>query len=42
LLFVEREGMKEAHQPGIRLPLYGAPETTAAALPQGSLSVPEG
>lgn len=47
LLFVEREGMKEAHQLGIWLSLYGVPETTAAALRQGladlksALSVPE-
>ena len=48
LLFVEREGMKEAHQLGIWLSLYGVPETTAAPLRQGladvqsALSVPEG
>ena len=35
LLFVEREGMKEAHQLGIWLSLYGVPETTAAPLRQG-------
>jgi uncharacterized protein YndB with AHSA1/START domain len=35
LLFVEREGMKEAHQLGVWLSLYGAPETTAAPLQQG-------
>ena len=46
LLFVEREGMKEAHQVGIWLSLYGVPETTAAPLRQGladvesALSVP--
>jgi uncharacterized protein YndB with AHSA1/START domain len=48
LLFVEREGMKEAHQLGIWLSLYGVPETTAAPLRQGladlqsALSVSEG
>ena len=48
LLFVEREGMKEAHHLGVRLSLYGVPETTAAPLRQGLadlqsvLSVPEG
>ena len=48
LLFVEREGMKEAHHLGIWLSLYGVPETTAAPLRQGladvktALSVPEG
>ena len=48
LLFVEREGMKEAHQLGVWLSLYGVPETTAASLRQGladlqsALSVPEG
>jgi len=47
LLFVEREGMKEAHQLGVWLSLYGAPETTAASLGQGladlqsALSVPK-
>jgi hypothetical protein len=35
LLFVEREGMKEVHQLGIWLSLYGVPETTAAPLRQG-------
>ena len=46
LLFVEREGMKETHQLGIWLSLYGVPETTAAPLRQGladvetALSVP--
>ena len=35
LLFVEREGMKEAHQLGVWLSLYGVPETTAAPLRQG-------
>jgi uncharacterized protein YndB with AHSA1/START domain len=35
LLFVEREGMKEAHQLGVWLSLYGVPETTAASLRQG-------
>jgi hypothetical protein len=47
LLFVEREGMKEAHQLGVWLSLYGVPETTAAPLRQGladlrtALSAPE-
>jgi uncharacterized protein YndB with AHSA1/START domain len=47
LLFVEREGMKEAHGLGVWLSLYGVPETTAAPLGQGladlqsALSVPE-
>lgn len=35
LLFVEREGMKEAHQLGVWLSLYAVPETTAAPLRQG-------
>jgi uncharacterized protein YndB with AHSA1/START domain len=48
LLFVEREGMKEAHQLGVWLSLYEVPETTAAPLRQGladlqsALSVPKG
>jgi hypothetical protein len=48
LLFVEREGMKEVHQLGIWLSLYGVPETTAAPLKQGladvesALSAPKG
>jgi uncharacterized protein YndB with AHSA1/START domain len=48
LLFVEREGMKEVHQLGVWLSLYGVPETTATPLRQGladlrsALSVPEG
>ena len=47
LLFVEREGLKEAHQLGVWLSLYGVPETTAAPLRQGladmqsALSVPK-
>jgi uncharacterized protein YndB with AHSA1/START domain len=47
LLFVEREGMKETHQLGIWLSLYGVPETAAAPLQQGladvasALSVPK-
>jgi hypothetical protein len=47
LLFVEREGMKEAHQLGVWVSLYGAPEKTAAPLRRGladlqsALSVPE-
>jgi uncharacterized protein YndB with AHSA1/START domain len=39
LLFVEREGLKETHQLGIWLSLYGVPETTAAALRQGLADV---
>jgi uncharacterized protein YndB with AHSA1/START domain len=35
LLFMEREGTKEAHQLGIWLSLYGVPENTAAPLRQG-------
>ena len=35
LLFVEREGMKEAHGLGVWVSLYGAPETTAAPLRRG-------
>jgi hypothetical protein len=35
LLFVEREGMKETHQVGVWLSLYGVPDATAAALRQG-------
>jgi uncharacterized protein YndB with AHSA1/START domain len=48
LLFVEREGMKEAHYLGIWLSLYGVSESAAAPLRQGlaslqsTLSVPEG
>ncbi len=48
LLFVEREGMKETHQLGVWLSLYGVPETTAAPLRQGladlesALGVPNG
>jgi len=48
LLFVEREGLKEAHQLGVWLSLYGVPETTAAPLRQGlaalesALTVPKG
>lgn len=48
LLFVEREGMKEAHLLGVWLSLYGVPEATTMALRQGlvdlqaTLSVPEG
>jgi uncharacterized protein YndB with AHSA1/START domain len=47
LLFVEREGMKEAHTVGVWLSLYGVPETIAAPLQKGladlqsALSVPE-
>ena len=47
LLFVEREGMKEAHHVGVWLSLYGVPDTTAAPLQQGladlqsALSVPK-
>jgi uncharacterized protein YndB with AHSA1/START domain len=39
LLFVEREGMKEAHQLGIWLSLYGVPEMTATPLRQGLAEV---
>jgi integrase len=39
LLFVEREGMKESHQVGLWLSLYGVPETTAAPLRQGLADV---
>jgi uncharacterized protein YndB with AHSA1/START domain len=39
LLFVEREGMKETHQLGLWLSLYGVPETTAAPLRQGLAGV---
>jgi uncharacterized protein YndB with AHSA1/START domain len=39
LLFVEREGMKETHQLGIWLSLYGVPETTAAPLRQALTDV---
>jgi uncharacterized protein YndB with AHSA1/START domain len=39
LLFVEREGMKEAHGLGIWLSLYGVPEATAAPLRQGLADV---
>jgi uncharacterized protein YndB with AHSA1/START domain len=48
LLFVEREGMKEAHHLGVWLSLYGVPETTTAPLRQGladlesAISVREG
>jgi uncharacterized protein YndB with AHSA1/START domain len=35
LLFVEREGLKETHQLGVWLSLYGVPGTTAAPLGQG-------
>lgn len=48
LIFVEREGMQEAHQLGVWLSLYGVPETTAASLGQGladlrsALSAPKG
>jgi uncharacterized protein YndB with AHSA1/START domain len=47
LLFVEREGMKETHQLGVWLSLYGVPEATSAPLRQGlsnietALSVPK-
>jgi uncharacterized protein YndB with AHSA1/START domain len=47
LLFVEREGMKETHQLGIWLSLYGVPESTVPPLRQGladvdaALSVPK-
>ena len=35
LLFVEREGLKETHQLGVWLSLYGVPGTTAGSLQQG-------
>jgi uncharacterized protein YndB with AHSA1/START domain len=35
LLFVEREGLKETHQLGVWLSLYGVPEATIAPLRQG-------
>lgn len=35
LLFVEREGLKDTHQLGVWLSLYGAPEALAAPLGQG-------
>ncbi len=47
LLFVEREGMKETHQLGVWLSLYGVPDQSVAPLRQGmsdlrsALSVPE-
>lgn len=47
LLFVEREGMKETHQLGLWLSLYGVPDTAAAPLQRGldelqsALHVPE-
>jgi hypothetical protein len=39
LLFVEREGMKETHQVGIWLSLYGVPDSSAAPLRQGLTDV---
>jgi len=47
LLFVEREGMKETHQLGMWLSLYGVPEASIAPLRRGladvgaALSVPK-
>ena len=47
LLFVEREGLKESHQLGVWLSLYGVPDTSAAPLRKGladlqaALAVPE-
>jgi uncharacterized protein YndB with AHSA1/START domain len=35
LLFVEREGLKDTHQLGVWLSLYGVPEATVAPLRQG-------
>jgi uncharacterized protein YndB with AHSA1/START domain len=35
LLFVEREGMKETHQVGVWLSVYGVPETNTTPLQQG-------
>jgi len=48
LLFVEREGLKETHQLGVWLSLYGAPDKSAGPLQNGlddlksALSVPDG
>jgi uncharacterized protein YndB with AHSA1/START domain len=48
LLFVEREGLKDAHHVGLWLSLFGVPEASAAPLRQGlagvqsALTVPEG
>jgi uncharacterized protein YndB with AHSA1/START domain len=39
LLFVEREGIKETHQLGVWLSLYGVPEATAAPLRKGLADV---
>jgi uncharacterized protein YndB with AHSA1/START domain len=39
LLFVEREGMKDTHQLGVWLSLYGVPDTTAATLQEGLAGV---
>ena len=47
LLFVEREGLKETHQLGVWVSLYGVPEATAVTIRQGladlqsALSVPK-
>jgi len=41
LLFVEREGMKETHQLGVWLSLYGVPDTTATPLRQGLAALEE-
>jgi hypothetical protein len=35
LLFVERESLKEAHQLGVWLSLFGVPDAVAAPLRQG-------
>ena len=39
LLFIEREGIKEAHGLGVWLSLYGVPEATAAPLRQGLVAL---
>jgi uncharacterized protein YndB with AHSA1/START domain len=39
LLFVEREGMKDAHQVGIWLSLYGVPDATTSPLRRGLADV---
>jgi uncharacterized protein YndB with AHSA1/START domain len=47
LLFVEREGLKDTHQLGVWVSLYGVPDVTAAPLREGlvdlasALSVPD-
>ena len=39
LLFVERESLKEAHQLGVWLSLYGVPDTVAAPLRKGLIDI---